>query len=118
LLGVAPNERDPGVIEEAALRCAGQVRVYQLTRELECALALNEIARAAITLLDPALRREYDRALDGGHAEAVPESRPPRQRPPAPGEGGLELLRDEGGACDVKLVYRGYPPRQARRQAG
>ena len=118
LLGVSPNERDPGVIEEAALRCAGQVRVYQLTRELECALALNEIARAAITLLDPALRREYDRALGVSPGAAVPESRPPRQQPPAPGEGGLELLLDEGGACDVKLVYRGYSPRPASRQAG
>jgi hypothetical protein len=105
LLGVAPDERDPRVIEEAALRCAAEARVYQLTREVECAQALNEIARAADTLLDPARRREYDRGL-------------PRAAAPAPAEGGLELLLDEGGACDVKLVYRDCPPRPADRRAG
>ncbi len=78
LLGISRDERDPGVIEEAALRRSSQVRPYQLTREPECTATLNEIALALSTLLDPVRRRDYDRLLGGGPA-----------------------------TCDVRLVYRG-----------
>jgi hypothetical protein len=117
LLGVSPDERDPRVIEEAALRCAGEARVYQLTSELECALVLNEIARAFLTLQDPIRRREYDRGLGLPTDQAALERCPPQQTEP-PGEGTLELLLDDGGACDVKLVYRDQAPGQASRRAG
>ena len=63
VLDISPDEQDPKVIEEAALRCSSHVRAYQLTRESECTLRLNEIARALITLLDPVRRREYDLGL-------------------------------------------------------
>jgi hypothetical protein len=109
LLGVSPDERDPAVLEEAALRRAGEARAHQLTSEVECAQALNEIARAFITLQDPARRREYDRALGQGPDPAEAECVPAPPTPPAPEEGALVLVPDEGGACDVKLVYREGP---------
>jgi hypothetical protein len=109
LLGVSADERDPGALEEAALRCAGEVRIYQLTSEVECAQVLNEIAQAFITLLDPARRRDYDRTLGLPPGPAALECGPARPLTAAPAEGTLELLLDEGGACDVKLVYQEAP---------
>src|ERR1700685_4678096 len=74
VLDISPDELDPKVIEEAALRCSNQARTYQLTRESECTLRLNEIAQAMITLLDPVCRQEYDRSLDrtGGSEREQP----------------------------------------------
>jgi hypothetical protein len=125
LLGISPDEQDPSVIEEAALGSAGHVWAYQLTCESECAMRLNEIAQALITLLDPNRRREYDRGLGKPSSPTVLECRLLARRdapglprgtlaPPTPGEGALLLLLGDGGACDVKLVYR----RSALREAG
>ena len=116
ILEVSPDERDPRVIEEAALSCSSRVRVYQVARELECARELNEIARALNTLLDLALRREYDLRL----AKATVPGEAEPQRPPIPapsvslretgsaplsGERPLQLLRSEAAkSCDVTLV--------------
>jgi hypothetical protein len=99
LLGIAADERDPAVIEEAAVLRSGQVRAYQLTREPECTRLLAAIARAVDTLLDPARRAEYDRGL--GIAPALP----------APASRGLARARFPGGVkarrrCDVELVFR------------
>ena len=106
VLGISPDEPDPRVIEEAALCCAGRVRCYQLTRELECTLQLNEIAQALSTLLDPVQRREYDRGLGKLPGQTVSERPLPRQRTAAPGEDTLGLVASWGRTCDVKLVYR------------
>jgi hypothetical protein len=76
VLGVSRNEQDPRVIEEAALRCTGHIRAYQLTRDLEVSLRLNEIAQALIVLLDPVRRQEYDRGLGKPSSPAVLERRP------------------------------------------
>jgi hypothetical protein len=125
VLGISPDERDPRAIEEAALGCSGRVRAYQLTCESECALRLNEIAQALITLLDPDRRREYDRSLGKPPSPAESERRPPVRRdapvspwdksaPSNPREGALVLLLGDEGACDVKLVYW----RSALREAG
>jgi hypothetical protein len=126
VLNICPDEQDPKVIEEAALRCSAHVRTYQLTRESECTLRLNEIAQAMITLLDPVGRRDYDLSLAKPLGPAPSKGRPPVERDtpvsqqrksalPAPGEDTLILLvvnhdgflfiRD-GETCDVKLVYR------------
>ena len=124
VLGVSADEQDPKVIEEAALGCSAHVREYQLTRELGTALQLNEIAQALITLLDPVLRREYDRGLGEPPSSAASERRPPdrqdtpllprgKSAPPTPGEGALPLLIGDGRACDVKLMYRGCALRKA-----
>jgi hypothetical protein len=117
VLDVSPHEHDPKVIEEAALRCSGHVRNYQLTHEAECTLRLNEIAQALITLLDPVRRREYDLSPGKPLSRALSERRPAGRRDspvllrgknasPAPGEDALVLLITDGGTCDVKLVYR------------
>src|SRR5262249_18373440 len=104
-------------IEEAALRCSSHVRTYQLTRESECALRLNEIAQALITLLDPVCRAEDDQGLDSPPSSTESERRPTaRQEAPLspPGkdapstsaEGPLTLHLGDGEACDVRLVCR------------
>jgi hypothetical protein len=118
VLEVSPTEQDPRVIEEAAVRCAGNVRIYQLTREPECTLRLSEIAEAMITLLDPVRRRQYDLGL--GLTEAPPDRGPPgtrvRLQPAgcnrlsAPGEVFLVLLISDGESCDVKLACQTRAP--------
>jgi hypothetical protein len=129
VLDISPDEQDPKVIEEAALGCARQVRAYQLTCESECALRLNEIAGALITLLDPVRRQEYDRGLCKPPGSSVSERQPPAKRdapvfsrgtlaPPTPGEGALMLLLGDGGVCDVKLVYRRCALRGAGHRTG
>jgi hypothetical protein len=107
ILGISRDEQDAYVIEEAALACAIRVRVYQLAREEEVILRLNEIARALITLLDPAQRRQYDHRLDVLTGRALPS--PPSVGEldgPVSGEATLRFHTNDGGACDVKLVYQ------------
>jgi hypothetical protein len=117
LLEISPDEQDPKVIEEAAVRCSGHIRAYQLTNESECALLLNEIAKALITLLDPVHRQEYDLSLGKRQSPAVSERPSPEKRKssvllrgeyvaPAPVEATLVPEFKVGKACDVKLVYR------------
>jgi hypothetical protein len=117
VLDISPDEQDPNVIEEAALRCSGHVRTYQLTCESECTPRLNEIAQAMITLLDPVRRLEYDLGLGKPQSPELPKRRPAGRRdtpvlprgesaPSAPGEGSIVLLIGDGGSCDVKLVYQ------------
>jgi hypothetical protein len=117
VLNISPDEQDPKAIEEAAVRCSSQVRAYQLTHESECTLRLNEIAQALITLLDPVQRREYDLGFNRPLSSAESEWRAPDKRAPpvwlrgksarsTPGEDTLALLIEDGGNCDVKLVYR------------
>jgi hypothetical protein len=92
LLGIAADERDPRVIEEAAVRRSGQVRAYQLTRESECTRLLGAIARAVDTLIDPVRRAEYDRSL---------------RTPPGATPAGLPapVATAASRGCDVRLVF-------------
>jgi hypothetical protein len=107
VLAVSRDEQDPQVIEGAALACTSHVRAYQLTREAEATLQLNEIAQALITLLDPVQRRQYDHDLDELPGREVSEfPRPQPRRAPAPEEAVPVLLTSDEGACDVKLVCR------------
>jgi hypothetical protein len=117
VLDISPDEQDARVIEEAALRCSTYVRAYQLTREAECTLRLNEIAQALNTLLDPARRREYDLSLGKCLGPALRQRRPHdepdtpvllqgKSAPPAQGEDARMFLIGDERTCDVKLVYR------------
>jgi hypothetical protein len=117
VLDISPDERDPKVIEEAALRSSSQARAYQLTCESECALRLNEIAQAMITLLNSVCRDERDQGLCKPATPTESERRPiasqgsplsPRGKdaPLPPMEGPLHLHLDDREACDVRLVYR------------
>jgi hypothetical protein len=64
LLGIAPGEADPEVIDEAAIRQTAHVRTYQIGAHSEdCTKILNEIAQARATLLNPAKRKQYDATL-------------------------------------------------------
>jgi hypothetical protein len=118
VLGISPDERDPRVIEEAALGCSCRTRAYQLSRESECSLRLNEIALALSTLLDPVRRREYDRSLARLRRPAAWESRPARCEIKISRERTLVLRIREEQACDVKLVYRRCILRQPARRTG
>jgi hypothetical protein len=67
LLGIAIDEQDLEVIEEAAIRQTAHVRGYQIgPHAAECTRLLNEIAQARQTLLNPAKRKEYDAKLAAG----------------------------------------------------
>jgi WD40 repeat protein len=82
LLGVSPQERDPEVIEEAAIRQTTHVRAYQLGAQAdECTRILKEIATARLTLLNSAKRKEYDEQL--GRAGKVPPAPAPAPAPEA-----------------------------------
>jgi hypothetical protein len=64
LLGISPTETDTEVIEESAIRQSAHVRTYQVgPHAKECTQILGEIAKARITLLDPAKRKAYDAEL-------------------------------------------------------
>jgi curved DNA-binding protein CbpA len=90
LLGISPDESDPKVIEEAALRKSIDVRAYQLTREPECTRLLSRIATALDTLLDPVRRAEYDHGFG---------------KPLYPRASLAERRTRKGTrACDVKLI--------------
>jgi hypothetical protein len=103
MLDVSPEEQDPKVIEEAALRCSSCVRTYQLTCESECTVRLNEIAQALITLLDPVRRREYDLSLGRFPSTAATECQCVSS---TGGDKPRVLLIGDEETCDVKLVYR------------
>src|SRR5689334_11082948 len=64
LLGVGPGERDPMVLEAAALTRSAWVRTLQMGFPQECTSLLNAIARALVTLLDPVKREKYEATLD------------------------------------------------------
>src|SRR5687768_13263296 len=69
LLGLQPGERDPEVIEEAAIRQSAHVRGYQLGPHAAlCNRLLNEIAEAKAVLLHPAKRVAYEAQVIGTRA--------------------------------------------------
>jgi hypothetical protein len=115
LLGISPSEPDARVIEEAALACSAQFRVYQLSHETECTLLLNRLALALNTLLDPINRRAYDLDL-GRNPDPASEIALAGERrdEPVPARQGIPTSREQGSSplvisplatCDVKLVY-------------
>lgn len=64
LLGLRPGEDDADVIANAADRQMAHVKTYQTGPWADVSQRLlNELAAARLTLLDPARKREYDRAL-------------------------------------------------------
>src|SRR6516225_2180634 len=88
ILGIAPDEQDAEIIEEAALRQTAHVRTYQAGPHAEdCKKLLGEIALARATLLKPEKRREYDANLrHSGRkngittSETVAKKAPPTRR--------------------------------------
>lgn len=84
LLGVAPEEIDREVIEEAALMRTAHVRNFQTGPHAEaCQQILDEIALACETLLNPERRQTYDRQLERSAAKASASTPPPKPSPPA-----------------------------------
>jgi hypothetical protein len=64
LLGIAPTETNPRVIEEAALGLTSRIRIHQMgPYSAECVQLLNEIAQAETTLLHPVRRKAYNALL-------------------------------------------------------
>jgi curved DNA-binding protein CbpA len=122
LLGVSPDETDPEVIAEAALRQTSHVRTYQTgPHAARCQALLNEISQAKVTLLDPRKRKEYDERQapsappPGRQPEAEPEAEPGAvesavsgAEPLAfdfPGAGGRGTAGNPGPAAPLALAY-------------
>src|SRR5205809_1049403 len=64
LLHLAPDEQDPEVIEEAAIRQTTHVRAYQIgAHSAECTQLQKEISTARLTLTNPVKRKAYDEQL-------------------------------------------------------
>lgn len=91
LLGIAPFEDDPDVIENAADRQMAHVRTYQAGKYRDFSQKiLNELAVAKLALLDPAKKAAYDEQLHQAlfassvepEPEAVYEAPPPAAAPP------------------------------------
>jgi WD40 repeat protein len=83
LLGIAADESDTEVIEEAALRQTSHVRLYQTgPQSAQCTDILNELGQARATLLNPEKRKQYDASLRLSALEAIP-SLPVEERPGA-----------------------------------
>lgn len=65
LLGIAPSECDPDVIQAAAIRQSSYIRNFQTGKySQEATRILNEIAAAKTCLLDLAARAKYDAELE------------------------------------------------------
>ncbi|HTN76192.1 MAG TPA: hypothetical protein VL096_13135 [Pirellulaceae bacterium] len=85
LLGIAPFEDDPDVIQNAADRQMAHLRTYQggkngaLSQKI-----LNEISVANLTLLDPAKKAAYDAKLQELLYAAEVADAPPAHLPPPP----------------------------------
>src|SRR5713226_1990989 len=93
LLGISPDEKDPEVIEEAAIRQTTHVRTYQIgPHAAACTRLLNEIAQARLTLLNPAKRQAYDAGLQAASAPMeAPSFWPSEDAPSSPGQEEGEL---------------------------
>jgi len=78
LLGIAPDETDAEVIQEAALRQTSHVRTYQTgPYAQQCQDLLTEISQAKVNLLNPQKRKAYDDRLaqaDKGKGGTGPEA--------------------------------------------
>jgi WD40 repeat protein len=117
LLGVSPQEQDPEVIQEAALRQTSHVRMYQIgTHAAECTRLLNEIAQARTTLLNPAKRKEYDSQFATGSAAATPG--PARDEPREPLSLAPTFPPKESNPVVAPLPVRGRRAPVPGRRAG
>jgi WD40 repeat protein len=92
LLGLAPFESDPEVIEQAALRRMSRVRQHQIGPYSDQSQeVLAELARARLILMDRDRRAEYDanlRARAGGDSgsSTAPDSLPNELAAPRPSD--------------------------------
>jgi hypothetical protein len=81
LLGIAPDEQDLEVIQEAAIRQTTHLRTYQSgPHTQECTRLLNAIAEARLVLCDPVKRKKYDASLEPqlpAKSQSHTHSRPP-----------------------------------------
>jgi formylglycine-generating enzyme required for sulfatase activity len=113
LLGISPEERDPRVIEEAALDRSAIVRIFQIAHPDECVRLLSEITRALDTLLDPVKRRQYDEQLAERARAALASRPPPQPRAQFTNSLGMPFVLIPAGS-----FLMGSPPTEADRGAG
>ena len=77
LLGLAPFESDPEIIEQAALRRMGKVRQHQIGPHSDLSQEiLAELALARLVLSDPDRRGDYDAKLKARGVEPFADLRP------------------------------------------
>jgi hypothetical protein len=73
LLGIAPFEDDPDVIDNAANRQRAHVRTFQGGKHAAASQKImTELSAAKVCLLDPALKADYDAALRASLAADMP----------------------------------------------
>jgi len=97
LLGIASDEQDLSVIEEAVIRQTAHVRNFQTgPQAVECARLLNEIALARATLTNAAKRKKYDQSI---RETNVPASSPhPATTPTEP----AFLVHEDASQADLE----------------
>jgi hypothetical protein len=106
LLGVRSGERDPGILEEAALQRFDQIRPYVLRYPQEATALLNEIAQALNSLLAD-IPREEDRVVTRVKHTTVVVAEPVR-------ETDAPLAEAEG--APVQEITASQPDRPAPRR--
>jgi formylglycine-generating enzyme required for sulfatase activity len=119
LLGIAPFEADPEVIEAAADRQMAYIRqcaTGPYTRESQ--QILNELSAARVCLLNAAKKQAYDRELKSRLAPAAPPITPPPAAgpsSPAPGDGAdnaLLLLQQSVADAEAPAARRPAPKKK------
>src|SRR5262245_47070211 len=113
LLGIQPQERDPEVIDEAAIRQMKHLRDYQIgPQAAECTRLLNEVALARATLLNPAKRREYEAKLAQQAAFAAKATK--QQISDKPPEAARALVQSTNQTRQAPRPSAARPPPAAR----
>ena len=106
MLSISPDEKDPEVIEEAAIRQTADVRSYQIGPHGAMATRLlNEISQARTVLLNPTKRKDYEAKLT--------RSAPPKA---APGRSDTQAARQFADLTDTEAPFQ--PRRRPISQKG
>jgi hypothetical protein len=117
LLGLAPYESNPAVIDQAAVRRMSKVRQHQLGPHSDLSQEiLSELARARLILMDPDRRADYNAKLKTAVAGLTPRGAPASADPSfsaAIGSGdanrGPSVLNEETPSLLASLTLSDQP---------